>query len=101
MNTKAGNSTKTICPIAKTAELLSDVWTILIIRELILSNMRFCELEKKLSGISTRTLTIKLSKLIREDLVKKNDMSYFLTKKGRKLSLIFDAMAIYGKRYMK
>ena len=89
------------CPIGKTAELLSDVWTILIIRELMLSKKRFCELEKILSGISTRTLTLKLTKLIVEDLVEKKDASYSLTKNGQKLNDVFEAMAIYGKKYMK
>lgn len=89
-----------ICPIQKTAELLSDVWTILIIRELISNNMRFCELERDLSGISTRTLTIKLKKLVKEKLVKKSDVDYTLTPKGKKLGIVFDAMNKYGKTYL-
>jgi DNA-binding HxlR family transcriptional regulator len=89
-----------LCPIKKTAGLLSDIWTILIIRELILSDQRFCELENSLSGISTRTLTLKLKKLIEEKLVEKTDTNYILTKKGRKLSEVFDAMNAYGKKYL-
>lgn len=88
------------CPIKQTAQLLSDVWTILIIRELILSNKRFCEIEKKLEGISTRTLTLKLNKLAEEKLIVKKDNEYSLTEKGKKLSIIFEAMEKYGKKYL-
>lgn len=87
------------CPIQKTAELLSDVWTILIIRELIKGNKRFSEFEKELEGISTRTLTLKLKKLIEEKIVEKTETSYSLTKKGEKLNTVFDAMNKYGKMY--
>ncbi len=87
------------CPVQKTAELLSDVWTILIIRDLIKSNKRFTELEKLLDGISTRTLTLKLKKLIKEGLVEKKDTSYSLTKKGKGLNTIFEAMNKYGKKF--
>ena len=89
-----------ICPIQKTAELLSDVWTILVIRELISENKRFCELERDLPGISTRTLTLKLKKLTKEKLVKKSDVDYALTSKGKKLGIVFDAMNKYGKTYL-
>jgi DNA-binding HxlR family transcriptional regulator len=86
----------TICPIKKTAKLLSDTWTILIIRELIVSDKRFCELEKILEGISTRTLTLKLHKLIDEKLIQKDETNYSLTSKGKKLKIVFDAMTKYG-----
>jgi len=91
---------KHICPIQKTAEMLSDTWTILIIRDLISSEKRFCELENSLIGISTRTLTLKLNKLVKEALVKKSALNYELTKKGQKLTTIFDAMDRYGKEYL-
>jgi DNA-binding HxlR family transcriptional regulator len=88
------------CPIHKTADLLSDVWTILIIRDLIKSNKRFTELEKLLEGISTRTLTLKLKKLVKEGLVEKKEASYSLTKKGKGLNTIFEAMNKYGKKFV-
>lgn len=99
MNPKAASS-HTDCPIKKTASLLSDTWTIFVIRELLFGAKRFCELERDLSGISTRTLTAKLKKLSEEKLVKKNDTDYALTAKGKKLSMVFDAMNAYGKKYL-
>lgn len=99
--TKSKKNQCTECPVQKTAELLSDVWTILIIRDLIKGSKRFTELEKLLEGISTRTLTLKLKKLIEEDLVEKKDTNYSLTKKGKGLNSIFEAMNKYGKKYTK
>lgn len=86
-----------ICPIQKLTEILSDGWTILIIRDLLLSPMRFCELEKSLAGISTRTLTLKLSKLTDEDIVVNHEHFYSLTEKGKKLKSIISAMEKVGE----
>jgi DNA-binding HxlR family transcriptional regulator len=62
---------------------------------------RFCELEKFLDGISTRTLTIKLSKILEDGMIaKKDDGSYSATKKGKGLKLIEDSMRKYEKKYM-
>ena len=89
---------KGICPIQKIAELLSDTWTMLIIRDLLASKARFCELEESLAGISTRTLTLKLKTLADQGIVEKNDMHYSLSKQGKKLRSVIDAMAKVGVR---
>jgi DNA-binding HxlR family transcriptional regulator len=89
------------CPITKVAVLLSDSWTMLIMHFLIEGKKRFCELEKLLVGISTRTLTLKLNKLIEDGMIVKNeDGSYIATKKGKGLKLIEDSMRKYEKKYL-
>lgn len=89
------------CPITKVATLLSDTWTMLIMHFLIEGPKRFCELEKSLDGISTRTLTLKLSKLLEDKMiVKTKDGSYSATNKGKGLKLIEDSMRKYEKKYM-
>ena len=93
---KSSADTHTNCPIQKLTEILSDGWTILIIRDLLSSPMRFCELEKSLSGISTRTLTLKLTKLTEEHIVEHNEHLYLLTEKGKKLKPIIHAMEKVG-----
>ncbi len=94
-------STGVKCPITKVAILLSDTWTMLIMHFLIDGPKRFCELEKNLAGISTRTLTLKLKKLIDEDMIMKTkDGSYAVTKKGKGLELIENSMRRYEKKYM-
>jgi len=85
------------CPIAKIALLLSDPWTMLIIRDLLKSTMRFGELEHSLVGISSRTLTLKLKKLEQESIVEKKDLYYGLTSQGKKLKKVLDAMKSLGQ----
>jgi DNA-binding HxlR family transcriptional regulator len=84
------------CPLAKVALLLSDAWTMRIIHALLRIPQRFCELERSLVGISTRTLTLKLQKLIEDDIITKNDLTYELTEKGKKLKGILSAMEKFG-----
>lgn len=87
----------TNCPVAKTALLLSDAWTMLVIRDLLKGQMRFSELEDSLSGVSSRTLTLKLKKLEEEGVITKNGLHYILTSKGKKLKKVIDAMESWGK----
>ncbi len=91
---------KATCPVAKVASLLSDAWTILILRDLMKKPLRFSELEDSLEGISSRTLTLKLEKLLTCGIIAKKDIHYSITVKGKKLGAIFDAMTVYGKRYL-
>ena len=87
----------TTCPIARVAELLSDTWTMLIIRDLLKHSMRFSELERSLAGISTRTLTLKLNRLVEKGIVEKTDEGYILTEHAQKLREVIDAMDRFGK----
>ncbi len=88
------------CPTAKAAALLSDVWTMLMLRDLMKRSMRFCDLHESLEGISTRTLTLKLQKLEKDGVITKKDQAYSITKKGQNLAAIFAEMAKYGKKYL-
>lgn len=89
------------CPISKVAILLSDTWTILIMHTVADEPKRFCEIESELNGISTRTLTNKLQKLIAEGLLVKNsDGRYAATKKGAGLKIIETAMKKYSEQYL-
>ena len=91
----------TNCAVAKTAALLSDTWTMLILRDLLKGDQRFCELERSLDGISTRTLTSKLKRLEEERILTKSDMHYRLTLQGKKIKKIIDAMEAWGSAALK
>lgn len=88
--------TPNTCAVAKTAGLLSDTWTMLILRDLLRGDRRFCELERSLEGISTRTLTSKLKRLEEERILTKSDLHYRLTSQGKKLKKVIDAMESWG-----
>ena len=91
----------TACPITKVALLLSDSWTMLVMHDLLGGQKRFCELERNLPGISTRTLTLKLKKLIDEGLIEKLESgAYAATERGRGLKLIENAMKRYEEKYL-
>lgn len=91
-------TSKKTCPVTVVAELLSDTWTMLVVHNLIKGQqMRFCELERALAGISTRTLTLKLKKLEDKQLINKTNDGYRITKTGLKLQPVIRAMEQFGK----
>ena len=96
-----------ICPVAKTAEIISGKWTLLIIRDLTTGTKRFSELERSLSGISPKTLSERLTALESEDVLKRHayaevppKVEYSLTEKGKALVEVIEAMRAYGKQWL-
>src|SRR2546422_4349898 len=59
----------TVCPIARTAEIISGKWTLLIIRDLASGVKRFNQLERSLHGISPKTLSERLRSLEEEGVI--------------------------------
>ncbi len=99
--TKITTPCKTTCPITRTAELLSDTWTILIMRALTEGPKRFNELDRWLEGISTRTLTRKLQTLKKEGMLTRSPEGvYTLTDKGKGIRIIEAAMIRYSQKYL-
>lgn len=96
-----------VCPVARTAEIISGKWTLLIIRDLTTGTKRFSELERSLAGISPKTLSERLSALEREHIVSRRTyaevppkVEYSLTEKGHDLVEVIDAMRAYGNRWL-
>lgn len=89
------------CTIGKVASVLSDTWTMLIMHYLIKRPMGFCELERALNGISTRTLTLKLTRLTEEKMITKDKNGlYTVTERGKGLREVENAMIRFQKRYL-
>ena len=95
------------CPVARTAELIGNKWTPLIIRDLVKGEKRFSELERSLHGISPKTLSERLKKL--EDALVVNRkcyaevpprVEYTLTEKGVALLPVIDSMRAYGAAWL-
>ena len=90
-----------------TARLLSGKWTLLILYYLADGTQRFSELEK-LIGINPRTLSNRLTHLEEAGVVNREGyaevpprVEYSLTKKGRGLIPIIEAMNEYAKKWMR
>ena len=96
-----------ICPVARTAEIVSGKWTLLIIRDLATGTKRFSELERSLHGISPKTLSERLSTLEAEGVLRRQmyaevppKVEYTLTDKGRDLICVIESMREFGKRWL-
>ncbi len=98
---------RVVCPIARTAEIISGKWTLLIIRDLTTGTKRFSELERSLVGISPKTLSERLSALEREGVLHRQTyaevppkVEYSLTEKGQALVDVIEAMRSYGNTWL-
>ena len=95
------------CPVCRTSEIISGKWTLLIIRDLADSSLRFCQLERSLEGISPRTLSLRLRGLEEQGIVERRTypevpprVEYVLTDKGRALVPLIEDMRTYGRRWL-
>ena len=95
------------CPVCRTAEIVCGKWTLLLVRELAEGRSRFCELERSLTGISPRTLSLRLRALEEEGIVERDTypevpprVEYALTEKGVALLPIIDSMRSYGTEWL-
>ena len=98
---------ETICPVARTAEIISGKWTLLIIRDLASGVKRFNQLERSLHGISPKTLSERLRSLEEDGIVLRQTFAevpprveYTLTEKGNDLVQVIESMRTYGKQWL-
>jgi len=96
------------CPVCRTADIVCAKWTLLIVRDLSEGRSRFCELERALSGISPRTLSLRLRDLEQEGVVERQTFSevpprveYALTEKGRALLPLIEDMRTFGEQWLE
>ena len=96
-----------ICPVARTAKIISGKWTLLIIRDLASGVKRFNQLERSLNGISPKTLSERLRHLEEEGIVLRQTFAevpprveYSLSKKGHDLIDVIECMRCYGKQWL-
>jgi DNA-binding HxlR family transcriptional regulator len=96
-----------VCPVLKTADIISGKWTILILRDLSEGINRFSALERSLAGISPKTLSERLKGLERAGIITRKSyaevpprVEYSLTEMGRDLIPLIDHMREYGSRWL-
>lgn len=95
------------CPIARTAILIGDRWTPLIVRDLEPGCRRFSELQRSLNGISPKTLSDRLRRLEEADVISRTcfaevppRVEYRLTDKGHALLPVLESMRNFGEEWL-
>jgi len=97
------------CPIARTLDIVGERWTILILRDLVVSGPRkFQDFERSLGGISPNTLSARLKRLEDAGIVERHfyeqhppRAEYVLTDKGNDLRPVLRALLEWGRRHTR
>jgi len=104
---KSNHLDNVTCPVARTADIVSGKWTLLIIRDLASGVKRFNQLERSLRGISPKTLSERLRSLEVEGIIVRQTFAevpprveYSLTEKGLDLIYVVESMRNFGKRWL-
>jgi DNA-binding HxlR family transcriptional regulator len=97
----------TACPLTRTIRLIGDVWTLLIVHNLMRGSRRFGELLDALGNVSPKTVSQRLKMLEEVKLVDRQAyaeipprVEYTLTEKGFALVHIIEAMQEFGENYL-
>ncbi len=92
--------------VSTTLKIIGRKWTPLLLRELCESTRRFGELQRALTGISPRTLSLRLQQLEKDGIIIKKvfaevplHVEYSLTPKGASLRKIIEQMHAWGQKY--
>jgi DNA-binding HxlR family transcriptional regulator len=94
------------CPIARTADLIGDWWTPILLRNAFAGQRRFEEFQESL-GMSRAVLTRRLQRLVDEGILAKHlyqehppRYEYRLTRKGREFWGVLAAMWRWGEDWL-
>jgi len=101
------NSKKAIsCPVETTLRIIGGRWKVLVLHELLGGVRRFNELDRKLPGISNRTLSRQLRELEADGVIHRKvyrevppRVEYRLSRLGESLEPILLAMHEWGAKY--
>jgi DNA-binding HxlR family transcriptional regulator len=94
------------CPVAKAAEVISERWTLLVIREFIAGSSRFSEIHKGVPTMSTSLLARRLKELESAGVIARHsdggrkNVSYTLTESGQELRPVVELLGIWGQRWV-
>ena len=95
------------CGLARSLDRVGDRWTLLIIRELLLGDRTFRDLQTALDGISPSLLSQRLTELGDDGLLVRNEaarrsksVEYRLTDEGRSLEPVIIELIRWGSRRM-
>jgi DNA-binding HxlR family transcriptional regulator len=94
------------CPVSLASDVLADRWTPLIVRELVLGNVRFNDIARGMPGISRTLLVQRLRHLERKGVVELwpsptgRGSEYHLTPAGKDLLPVIEAMGRWAVEWL-
>jgi DNA-binding HxlR family transcriptional regulator len=95
------------CPVAQAAEVLTERWTLLVLRELLMGSTRFNELQRGVPRMSSSLLSKRLRELERSDLLTREPLqgerghAYRLTPAGEALGPLVVALGTWSRDWLK
>ena len=98
---------KSKCLVELFIEVMGSKWNILIIWHLRDRALRFTDLQKRMHGVNSNTLTFHLRELEGQTILSRTvfpeippRVEYSLTGQGRALFPVFDAIRVWGVQYL-
>ena len=89
------------CPIAQAAEVLTERWTPLVIRELVYGSRRFNEIQRGVPLMSSSLLSRRLRMLEQTGVIEHADGEYRLTPAGEELRPLIELMGVWGEKWVR
>lgn len=94
------------CPVARSAEVLTEPWTLLVLRELMHGSERRTEIARGLPKISDSMLGARLRTLVTGGVVTQEkghggEKRYRLTEAGQALRPVLDQLGRWGQRWLE
>lgn len=107
MTQRKDDNTRTVCPVARSVDIVGDKWTILVLRELYMGATRFEEIQIQ-TGATPQMLTSRLKALEADGMVERRPYStrplrygYHLTKQGWAFYPVIYALRAWGETWCK
>jgi DNA-binding HxlR family transcriptional regulator len=97
----------TYCPVAKAAEILTDRWTLLLVRDLLLGACHFNDFRRSIPLITPAVLSKRLATLQEVGIITHKASGnggrweYRLTEAGTELKPFVDAAGVWGQRWAR
>ena len=99
---------KQFCPLAMAAEVLCTRWTMVLMRELMAGSTRFNDLRRGVPKMSPTLLSQRLKELEQSGIVERRPLQsergvfeYRLTKAGRDIGPVVEAMGFWGQKWVE
>ena len=96
-----------VCPIVEAIKVIGRTWRLVVVRYLLEGPMSFNELQRRIEGISSKTLSQTLKQLQQAGVVRREVVSiqpfsvrYSLTEKGEALRPVIEALRKWGEEWL-